>query len=242
MYKKITLIFLIIFSCLLSCTELEDNSRIAFQLKVVDDANQPIPDIAVNSYAFRETAFIPFIIVFQGFEGVLGVGNTDDQGEATLISLEPSQERTQIAVVINTNTNEQFEITPINEEYGVVVYQLDSIVDFNELVILPNTILRRNAVLEIEIIDNPNLDGELAYTITYPTRVQQFQFPEGESFTSNTINGVGVSDFSEAFTLETLQSSTAMFEYTITSSNGTVVSDIIEIPINQETVQYVFEF
>ena len=242
MYKKLTLILLVLFSILLSCSEIENNSRIAFQLKVVDDANQPIPDIAVNSYAFRETAFIPFIIVLQGFEGILGVSNTDDQGEATLISLEPSQERTQVAVVINTNTSEQFEITPINEEYGVVIYQLDSIVDFNELVILPNTILRRNAVLEFEIIDNPNLDGELAYTITYPTRVQQFQFPEGESFTSNSTNGVGVSDFSGVLTIETLQNTTVIFEYTITSDNGDVMSNTIEIPINQETVQYVFEF
>lgn len=227
-------------SVFLSCSEIEDNSRIAFQLKVVDDANQPIPDIAINSYAFRETVSIPFIILFEGFEGILGVGNTDDQGEVTLVSLEPNRELNQVGVMINTN--EQFEGTPINEEYGVVIYQLDSIVDVNELIILPNTILRRNAVLEIEIIDNPSLEGELAYTITYPTRVQQFQFPEGESFTNRTTGGAGIPDFSDVLTFETLQNTTAIFEYTITSNTGDVMSNTVEIPINQETVQYVFEF
>jgi len=152
------------------------------------------------------------------------VGSTDNQGEATLISLAPNQELNQIGVLINSN--EQFEGTPINEEYGVVIYLLDSTVDVNELVILPETVLKRNATLEIEIIDSPDVEGSLEYAITFPTRIQQFQFPEGESFTSDSVDGVGIPSMSKTETFDTLQNSMAVFEYTITSS----------------VVQYVFEF
>ena len=240
MCKKIIGTLLLVCCSFLSCNELENNSRIAFDIKVIDDANQPIPDIDLNSYAFRESVFIPFILLFEGFEGILGVGSTDDQGEATLISLAPNQELNQIGVLINSN--EQSEGTPINEEYGIVIYLLDSTVDVDELVILPEIVLKRSATLEIEIIDAPDVEGNLEYAITFPTRIQQFQFPEGESFTSDTVNGVGIPSSSIIETFETLQNTIALFSYTITLDSGVVESNTIEIPINQDVVQYAFEF
>lgn len=236
MYKKTALLLLLCIVCVGCSDPIENNSRIAFELKVTDDTNQPIPDIDVNASVYRRTATI-FIPIIPSFEGVLGVGSTDNQGGATIISLEPDQTIDQIGVLINSD--EQLAGTPLNEDYGVVIYQLDSIVA--RTTVLPDVVLKRSATLEIEIIDSPTLEGDLEYTITYPTRVQQFQFPSGEESVSNTLTDSGIPGSSDVLTFETLQNTTALFTYLITI-NGMAETNTIEIPINQETVQYAFEF
>ena len=239
--KKRKLLILFVLCCsLLSCEVIENNSRIAFELKVTDDSNQPIPDINTNVSIFRKTNFIPFVLYIQGFKGVSGVGSTNSQGNSTLISLTPDESIDEIGVLVNSD--QQFAGTPSNEDYGVVIYQLESIEDKSRIIALPDKVLKRTATLEIEIIDSPSQEGDLAYTITYPTRIQRFQFPEGESETTETIQGTGVPSSSGVLRFNTLQNTIALFNYTITSDIGVVESDTIEIPINQETVAYEFEF
>lgn len=237
MYKKISLL-LILCIAFLSCSDpIENNSRIAFELKVIDDSNQPIADIAVNASVYRGSAGIAFFPVIPSFDGILGVGSTNNQGTLTLISLEPDQTIDQIGVLINSD--EQFSGSSLNEDYGVVIYQLDSLL--MKTTILPDVVLKRSASLEIEIIDVPTMDGTLDYTITYATRVQQFQIPNGEESVSGTIEGSGISNPGTPITLETLQNTIAIFSYELTTS-GETETNTIEIPINQETVQYAFEF
>lgn len=236
MRKKISLLLLLCIAYASCSDPIENNSRIAFELKVTDDTNQPIPDIGVNASVYRRTATI-FIPIIPSFEGVLGVGSTDSQGGATIISLEPDQTIDQIGILINSD--EQLDGTPLNEDYGVVIYQLDSIV--TRTTVLPDVVLKKSATLEIEIIDSPTLEGDLEYTVTYPTRVQQFQFPSGEESISNMLTDSGTPGSSDVLTFETLQNTTALFTYFITL-NGITETNTIEIPINQETVQYAFEF
>ncbi|GGG21304.1 hypothetical protein GCM10011344_22610 [Dokdonia pacifica] len=222
---------------MVSCSDpIQNNSRISFDFKVINESNQPISDIGVSASALRSGVSI-FIPIIPSFEGVLGVGTTDNQGEANLISLSPDETISRIGVLINSE--EQSAETPLNEDYGVVIYQLDSIITRNT--VLPDVVLKRSATLEIEIIDTPTLEGTLSYAITYPARVQKFQIPSGEEAISETIEGSGILESSEILVLETLQNTTALFTYFITS-NGVTESDTIEIPINQETVQYAFEF
>jgi len=168
----------------------------------------------------------------------IGVGNTDTQGDVSLISLEPDLFLNEIAVVINGD--EQFGESSINQEYGVVIYLLDSIA--NRTTILPDTVLKRSATLEVEIIDVPDIEGTLDYTINYPTRIQQFRFPSGEEAVSEVVQGSGVPAPTGRLTFDTLQNTIATFTYTITSSTGAIETNTIEIPMNQETVQYAFEF
>ncbi|MEP0263330.1 hypothetical protein [Dokdonia sp.] len=238
MYKKISLLLILCIS-FLSCSDpIENNSRIAFELKVIDDANQPISDIVVNASVHRGAAGIIFFPVIPSFDGILGVGSTNDQGTLTLISLEPDQTVDQIGVLINSD--EQFSGNSLNEDYGVVIYQLDSLL--TKTTILPDVVLKRSASLEIAITDVPTMDGTLEYTITYATRLQQFQFPNGEESVINTIEGSGALNSSGMpITLETLQNTTAIFSYELTTG-GETETNTIEIPINQETVQYAFEF
>lgn len=229
---------LLVCSILISCSDpIENNSRIAFELKVADEANQPISNIEVSASIFRRFA-TAIIFSVSSFEGILGIGATDTQGEVTLISLEPDQTADRIGVLINSN--EQFSGNPINEDYGVVIYQLDSI--STRTTVLPDVILKRSATLEIEIIDNPDIESTLTYTITYPTRIQQFQFPAGEEMVSDSRQGSGVPEPMGVLTFETLQNTTATFAYTLTSNTGVVENNTIEIPIHEEIVNYAFEF
>jgi hypothetical protein len=240
MYKKIPFILLALYFSLISCDPIENNSRIAFELKITDGDSQLLSGIDVN-VSLRDTSTgVPGFILppFIGFEALIGVGSTDTQGEVSLISLEPDLFSNEIVVVINGD--EQFGESSVNQEYGIVIYQLDSIV--NRTTILPDTALKRSATLEVNIIDVPNIEGNLDYSVTYATRIQQFRFPSGEESISKTTEGFGVPQSPEGLTFETLQNTTALFSYTITLDSGAVESNTIEIPINQETVQYAFEF
>ncbi|WP_299675239.1 hypothetical protein [uncultured Dokdonia sp.] len=240
MYKKITSLLFIFYFLIIGCDPIENNSRIVFNLKVTDEENQPLPDIDINA-SLRDTSIgVSFFIFpsFEGFEGVIGVGSTDTQGEISLISLDPDLFQNEIAVVINGD--EQFGMSSVNQEYGIVTYLLDSIA--NKATLLPDTVLKRSATLEIEIIDVLDMEGSLAYTITYSPRIQQFRFPSGEELTSDTVEGFGEPLSSEELTFETLQNTIALFSYTITLDSGVVETNTIEIPINQDIVQYAFEF
>ncbi len=240
MCKKIPFILLVLYVSLISCDSIENNSRIAFELKVTDEENQPLSDIDVNASLRDTSTGVAFFIFpsFEGFEALIGVGSTDTQGEVSLISLNPELSLNEIAVVINGD--EQFGESSVNQEYGIVIYQLDSIA--SRTTILPNTTLKRSATLEVEIVDVPEIEGSLDYSITYATRIQQFRFPSGEESISNTIQESGLPAPTGIITLETLQNTTAIFAYSLTLSSGAVESNTIEIPINQETAQYAFEF
>ena len=238
MYKTKMLLWFALCCLLISCSDpIENNSRIVFELKVIDDTNQPITDVEVSTSLFRRFA-TAIVFSVSSFEGILGVGATDAQGDVSLISLEPDQTADRIGVLINSN--EQFAGDPINQDYGVVIYQLDSIV--TKTTLLPDVILKRSAILEIEIIDSPDIESTLDYTITYPTRIQQFQFPSGEEAVSDSRTGSGIPGPMGILTFETLQNTTAMFAYTLTFSTGAVETNTVEIPINQEIVQYALEF
>jgi hypothetical protein len=238
MYKKTSLL-LILCIAFLSCSDpIENNSRIAFELRVIDDSNQPISDIAVNASVYRGAAGIVFFPIIPSFDGILGVGNTNNQGALTLISLEPDRTIDQIGILINSD--EQFSGGSLNEDYGVVIYQLDSLL--TRTTVLPDVVLKRSASLEITITDVPTIDGTLEYTITYATRLQQFQFPNGEESVSGTIEESGATNPpGTPITLETLQNTVAIFSYELTTG-GETETNTIEIPINQEIVQYALEF
>ena len=239
MCKKLSFLLLVLCGTLISCDPIENNSRIAFELKITDQESQPLSDIDVNASLSNTSTSVAFFIFpsFEGFEALIGVGSTDTQGEVSLISLEPDLLLNEIAVVINGD--EEFGESSVNQDYGIVVYHLDSIA--NRTTILPDTVLKRNATLEVEIIDVPDIEGSLDYTITYATRIQQFRFPSGEESISEIIEGSGV-PATGTFTFDTLQNTTATFTYFLTFSTGVVETNTIEIPINQETVQYAFEF
>jgi len=239
MNRKLIFLLYLTLGFLAGCSDpIENNSRVAFELNVVNGDDQPLQDVEVSASFFNRTSVFFVIPILAGFEGIVGVGSTNDLGELSLISLEPQPIVEQIAVLVNSN--ERLGGNPINEDYGVVIYQLDSLTE--RTTVLPTTILRRRARLELEIIDNPLLDGTLDFTLTYATPTQQFQITSGEELTEETIRFNDQQDSIELLGRDTLQNTIATFSYTITSATGTIETSTIEIPINEETVEYVFEF
>ncbi len=235
--NKITNTFIIICFTFLSCGDpIEDNRRIAFEVKVADENNQPLSDIDVNVAIFRRGASA-IIFSVSSFEGIIGLGKTNTIGEARITSLRPSLNNDKINVIINGDND--FESTSINNDYGIVLYELERANDFE--IFLPDVTLRKNATLNFSIDHTSSLDT-LSYSLEYSTRIQKFQFPEGEEMTTTVIEDIVFPDSENAsILLNTLESTSAIFSYQL-RNNGVIASDTIEIPVNQNTVNYVFEF
>lgn len=236
--NKITNTFFIVCFTLLSCGDpIEDNRRIAFEVKVADQNNQALSDIDVNVTLFRRGSS-PIIFSFSSFEGIIGLGKTNDIGEARITSLKPNLGSDKINIIINGDDN--FESTAINNDYGIVLYELEVVNDFETF--LPDVTLRRNATLDFRINNSLLSQDTLSYTLEYSNRIQRFQFPEGEEITTTITDDILFPDSENvSIDINTLESTSAIFSYQL-RNNGVITTDTIEIPINQNTVNYVFEF
>ncbi len=237
MKKYIVFIILLI----LSCEDIEDNSRIGFDVKVTDQNSIPLANIDVILFAQdNSTSLLP--ITTNNLEGVLGFGETDANGFLRLIALKPTSNN-DVTIIVNPVAEDGIFENSTNEEFTTVALEINEELESNTIN-LPDVLLSKIANLNLTINNSSNSENRIRFSLEVCARSQRLSLINGTSVTSNFVNNQLFSQDLPFFnTLETCLNSVATFSYTLLDMDDVVVaSDSIEIPINQNSVDYVFEF
>ncbi|AXT20534.1 hypothetical protein D7030_05260 [Flavobacteriaceae bacterium AU392] len=242
------IIFFIVCILLFTCEDVENNRRLGFDINVVDINNVAIPNVNVVVFANgREIGVFDVLFVLPlflpNFNGVLGFGNTDTDGELRLISLAPDRNNGSLAIIINGVTDDNTFVNSVNENFGAVIFEIDDDPESNTID-LPDVILRRVALLNFDINNTSGSQNILRFSLETDRRNQIFNLIDGSDNVSNIIQkNLFPEDLSLSMVNETLQNTIATFSYTLSDDSDNLIdSGVIQIPINQDVVNYVFEY
>lgn len=221
---------------------IEPNRRIAFEVTVEDSSGNGLSGIDTNIGMYST----PFLFLRERFLGLTGVGATDDQGNARIISLKPQRTGTDVVALLINADDPNNDV--VNPDYGSVILRVDT-VENNQLS-FPSITLRRIAELTITAVNTSATTDELVIRVDVENRDQLFSFPDDmdEDLTSSNVLSItrsidatqGIEGFSS--TLRTLQNTTGIFTYFFRNENSETAPITIEIPINESITTYVFEY
>lgn len=227
---------------LVRCTNpIEANRRIALDILVIDQNQNGIEGIEVNAGMYSDG-----ILQEEQFVGLTGVGETNEAGNARIISLKPIRTGTDVlALLVNT---ENPNLGGIAETYGTTTIRLDILEDFE--IIFPNIVLGQKANVTVNIINASGTSDEFIYTLDVVQSNQIFSFPEQDindpssfakiSGSRNLILSEGESDTS--LTLPTLQGSVGFFTYFFRNASGETEPVTTEVLINEANFLYEFNY
>lgn len=232
---------------LASCgTSLEDNKRNIYNVEVRDVNDTALENIEINVAIFRGMTNVGTEFPLRSFLGFVGADVTDNQGQASVLSLSLGPDNTRSLPYVVINGDEQVSgffmdnTTFLNPEYGSIAYEVRR-TEGNE-VFLPAVTLKRRATLQLEINKADVTNDTLIYTLDYEKDVQLFQLGTEQQDVLEQIQG-NVQTAGEVVQTQvrTLQNTLAMFTY-ILRNNGDSTPISIEIPITQENQVYEFSF
>lgn len=221
--------YLLIFNLFLFTCEppIEYNKRLVVEGNLLNSEEESLPNIQVYSF-----------IVGSVYNSKLGEDYSDDQGNFHFVSFESFEG--EFSIFINPNSSEYSSaiisrVTP------------DNILTINNEVFSLGTIeLKPVSFLQLNINKTSNENHQLSWRLEYFSSECNYDYDftsltpiENECFAIKTFNDISILDetnFSDR--VKTLQNTTATFIYQL--DNEPEVT--IEIPINQNQVEYEFTY
>lgn len=229
-------LFLIV-SVFSSCSDgIQNNSRISLHARVVDQMQQPLPNIDIVVGGNDQNGFTPTNRFFYTgddsiFDETLGYNVTNANGEARLISLRPSKSIT-LGVVVNPEEAEN--------EWSTSIVRFDSIPE--DLIVIQQITLTQRANLSIEFDRDTASQDTLYYQLRYNPDVQYVIFPEVNTLDERIVSGSQtIEDTETSVDVNALFNSRAILSYRLVNGDQ-VIREQVEIPITQTNQVYAISF
>ncbi len=231
------LYFLAILTICLSCADdVENNNRIAVQVRVIDENQQPLANIDVLVGGSDNEDFLPqnrFFYPTSGsfFNEVLGYNTTDVTGEVRVISLRPKPRNT-LGVTINPEDAQN--------DLSTVVVGFDTIPDADINIADIQLVPTANVLVQFDR-DAAQMDT-LSYIIEYQPKIRLLDYPDVSTINLARIRDqLTASSIDTSINIETLVNTTAVLSYRLYNQENEIRGSV-EIPITQSNETYEFSY
>lgn len=216
---------------------IEDNRRIALEVSVVDSLGMALQNIAINVAIEYSDGIVPFAPA-PSLENIIGVGETNNQGKARIISLKPADYVDDIAVLVNTE--DRFGNENANNVYNAVAILFDSIPD--DEMFLPEIVLKNRSVLDFKAVNITGSEDTLRFRLEYKRGFRTFTILGEETTRPGTYTDqLTPRNPERQLDIETLEGTTATLFFE-RINNGIIDAQTVFISINEERTSYALEY